>query len=391
MLSKIKRILLLIIFFFILLKNFLLCSKKISQQKIKKDFDEYKRKYKKKYKLRDEIYKLKNFEKNFLKINELNLKQKSKKNNSLKFNLNKFSDLSSDEFKQIYLGLNIISLKNLKNSIEKNIKIEKKSNININKNQEFFIENSNKIKISPKILLSISNNIKNMLKKKEKEENNINKVKLPETYDLRNILDLYYTYDQGYCASCWAFSVIQCLEIQFYLKYGYLERLSVQEAIDCISKSEGCNSGNPLDALKYGYKEGYKSYGDYPYLAYNSNCRSLLFPSIAYVKNYHYEYDVDENKMKEDLIKYGTFIFVINSDELQNYSSGILDLEYYECKHEDINHAVTMVGYGEENGNEYWIAKNSWGDDWGENGYFRIAKGKNVCGMTNYVFYSEIE
>lgn len=52
------------------------------------------------------------------------------------------------------------------------------------------------------------------------------------------------------------------------------------------------------------------------------------------------------------------------------------------CK-QDVNHAVVAVGYGEENGVPYWLIKNSWGADWGLNGYFKMEMGKNMCGMSS--------
>ncbi|KAM0000517.1 Cysteine proteinase 3 [Helianthus debilis subsp. tardiflorus] len=47
----------------------------------------------------------------------------------------------------------------------------------------------------------------------------------------------------------------------------------------------------------------------------------------------------------------------------------------------DVNHAVVAVGYGVENGIPYWLLKNSWGPEWGLNGYFKMERGKNMCGM----------
>lgn len=51
-----------------------------------------------------------------------------------------------------------------------------------------------------------------------------------------------------------------------------------------------------------------------------------------------------------------------------------------------MNHAVVAVGYGVENGVPYWLIKNSWGADWGLNGYFKMEMGKNMCGRLLFVY-----
>ena len=74
----------------------------------------------------------------------------------------------------------------------------------------------------------------------------------------------------------------------------------------------------------------------------------------------------------------------------QTYTGGILDKSSSQCPTSGINHAVTMVGYGNENGTDYWIVKNSWGINWGENGYFRIKRGSGTCGVNCYITTAKV-
>lgn len=75
----------------------------------------------------------------------------------------------------------------------------------------------------------------------------------------------------------------------------------------------------------------------------------------------------------------------IYADTLQSYEGGILTID--GCPDDQPNHAVTVVGYGTQNGQSYWRIKNSWGADWGENGYFRVARNQNVCNIAYEAAY----
>lgn len=66
------------------------------------------------------------------------------------------------------------------------------------------------------------------------------------------------------------------------------------------------------------------------------------------------------------------------------YSNGVYDDP--ACGDDVVNHAMLIVGYT----TKYWIVKNWWGKDWGENGYMRIAKNKNRCGIANYAAYAKV-
>ena len=87
--------------------------------------------------------------------------------------------------------------------------------------------------------------------------------------------------------------------------------------------------------------------------------------------------------MKAALAQHGPVTVAIQAD-IDNYESGIFDNKKCDCK---VDHAILAVGYGVEDGNEYWIVKDSWTSDWGEDGYIRflIKEGHVVCCVQSYV------
>lgn len=103
---------------------------------------------------------------------------------------------------------------------------------------------------------------------------------------------------------------------------------------------------------------------------------------MAVVTDYKFIND-DEEDIKMALLKYGPIAVGMNANNLQFYKSGIHDPKV--CMGWRMNHAVLIVGYGiDENGTKYWTVRNSWGIDWGEEGYFRIVRGKGKCGIHLY-------
>jgi len=121
----------------------------------------------------------------------------------------------------------------------------------------------------------------------------------------------------------------------------------------------------------------------YPYLDRDPNLKCMGKPTWntgASVTKAITDYSCNEDKLKQLVYKYGAVATGIYASDngFGNYKSGVFD----QCtKGAQMNHAVTVVGYGTENGLDYWLVKNSWGENWGDGGYVKIARGQSECGI----------
>ncbi len=197
--------------------------------------------------------------------------------------------------------------------------------------------------------------------------------------------------DQGSCGSCWAFSTVANLEGLYAIKNKSQIVLSEQQLVDCDKdQDQGCNGGLMENALKYVQAHGLTLNANYKYTARDGKCREPQVKSAISVKGQHFAADQDEEKIKKMLAETGPLSIAINAEPLQFYDGGILNADSSECDPQSLNHGVAIVGYGSENGQAYWIIRNSWGSGWGENGYARFALGKGVCGVNTYVITAEL-
>lgn len=80
----------------------------------------------------------------------------------------------------------------------------------------------------------------------------------------------------------------------------------------------------------------------------------------------------------------------INAESQEFYMGGVDDPSVETCPntYEDLDHAVLLVGWGVEDGVDFWVVKNSWSDEWGEKGYWRVIRGTNACGIALQVDHS---
>ncbi|XP_072545015.1 uncharacterized protein [Salminus brasiliensis] len=211
---------------------------------------------------------------------------------------------------------------------------------------------------------------------------------LPDTVDWRDKGYVTAVKDQGYCGSCWAFSVTGALEGQMFRKVGYLVSLSEQQLVDCSIANLGCSGGWLDRAFEYVRDNGgLDTEQSYPYMAADWICRFNPATIGATCTGYEYASSGDELALQEAVATIGPISVAIDAgDSFQLYKSGVYNEPY--CSSSELNHAVLVVGYGTEDGQDYWLVKNSWGVEWGEKGYIKMSRNRNnQCGIATDALY----
>jgi len=200
--------------------------------------------------------------------------------------------------------------------------------------------------------------------------------------------------DQGSCGSCWAFSATGAIECNYAIAHGVLNSLSEQQLVDC-SHAEGnlgCEGGLMDSAFEYVLKEGgLCSETEYPYTASDDLCKAATCgKKYDPIVNYTDVRKRDEQAL-EDAAVLGCVSVAIQANQIpfQFYSSGIFS---GNCG-TNLDHGVLVVGYGEYSGEEFWNVKNSWGTDWGQDGYILVCKNcdknrlQGECGINDFPSY----
>ncbi|XP_065882277.1 cysteine proteinase 15A-like [Euphorbia lathyris] len=222
---------------------------------------------------------------------------------------------------------------------------------------------------------------------------------LPADFDWRDRGAVTGVKDQGSCGSCWSFSAAGAMEGAHFLSTGELVSLSEQQLVDCDHECDpeeygacdaGCNGGLMTSAFEYIYKSGgLEREADYPYTGTDQgSCKFDKSKIVASVSNFSVV-SIDEEQIAANLVRNGPLSVGINAVFMQTYMGGV-SCPYICSKRQD--HGVVLVGYGAAayspirfKDKPFWVIKNSWGENWGENGYYRICRGRNICGIDSMV------
>merc|ERR1712151_906374 len=252
----------------------------------------------------------------------------------MKVGLNKFADLTNDEFKKQFTGF---------------------------KNQS-----------------SAQNNVKVL-----------STADVPDSIDWREHNAVTEVKNQGQCGSCWAFSTTGSMESRYYIKNKSLPSLSEQQLVDCSNAqgNQGCNGGLMDQGFTYAEQTGLETETQYPYRGVDGTCNvtesGVKVQSFADVK-------ANSPSQLKAAVAEGPVSIALDGAGLafQFYFGGIIK----SMCGTSLDHGVLVVGYGTSGSTDYWIVKNSWGASWGESGYVRIMNNNKegdagVCGLNQQPSY----
>ncbi|KAG8497973.1 hypothetical protein CXB51_006916 [Gossypium anomalum] len=254
-------------------------------------------------------------------------------NRTYKVGLNRFADMTNEEYKAMYLGT----------------------------------------RVDPKTRLR-------RLAGKEKSYRYAYKVgdELPESVDWRQKGAVMDVKDQGQCGSCWAFSTVAAVEGINKIVTGDLISLSEQELVDCDNMyNQGCNGGLMDHAFEFIINNGgIDTEEDYPYRATDNTCDiNRKNARVVTIDGYEDVPENDENSLKKAIAHQPVSVAIeAGGRAFQLYQSGVFT---GQCG-TSLDHGVAAVGYGTEGGVDYFLVRNSWGPNWGENGYIKMER--NVAG-----------
>ena len=197
--------------------------------------------------------------------------------------------------------------------------------------------------------------------------------------------------NQGSCGSCWAFGTISAIESTYFLTTGDLVNFAEQELLDCTYETwgrDGCRGGwlsHPID-----YVKGTQRLASTNQKVYNQKDGSCSYSSVGNSltksKVTGYQTYKGDSGLLSGVTRGIVSVALYVGSSFHVYKNGIYQ-DISGCQGKRPNHAVTVVGYGNTGGHNYWRVRNSWGTYWGDKGYIRMSRDvSNNCGIASHVF-----
>jgi KDEL-tailed cysteine endopeptidase len=243
-----------------------------------------------------------------------------------------------------------------------------------------------KLKIGPFTDMTFEEFKEIYLMKSEDHENFLNasryakKIQLDDNFKQEKIsYDWTYTFgsveNQGKCGSCYAYGVLGAIEGNYQKYFGDYIRLSKQQVIDCMFFANGCRGGTTPRVFDYIIENGFIDQCSYkeisPISGVAGSCQYSKYPKNYILDNFEstsIKWGGDRKQILY-MLSFGPLTALISVNDLFfKYGSGILD--FPDCL--TPNHVIIIVGVSYDNLGGYYIGRNSWGVNWGEKGYFRI-------------------
>jgi C1A family cysteine protease len=214
---------------------------------------------------------------------------------------------------------------------------------------------------------------------------------LPTAFDWRDKKAVTPAKDQGQCGSCWAFSTTEAVESAWFLAGNPLISLSPQQIVDCDQGrgDQGCNGGDTVTAYAYVIAAGgMETDADYPYTGEDDTCAFQASKVAAKIKSWTYITQTqNETEMQAKLYAQGPLSICVDASTWQFYVGGIIE-HFCASAPEDLDHCVMITGFADrvdwlDRTTPIWNIRNSWGADWGYDGYLYVERNENLCGVAD--------